>query len=268
MDEKGDFLPKPEEISEENNLPLYQQLKNILKGQILNGTFRVGDQIPSESELCARYGVSRITVRQAIASLVQEGLLYRRPGKGTFVTSPKLRRRLPRLYSFSEDMRELGLEPSSRTLEQKVEEAEEEVAELLKLPDTDRRVTKLVRVRLANGEPILIERTFVPHYLCPDLVKENLEQGSLYDILRKKYRLWLDHASETYEVTALTREEAEALNCPEKSLAFFIERVSFLKTGVPVELTRSVSRGDRVRFTVQLVADQAQIRRQIELEED
>lgn len=268
MDEKSDFLPKSEEISEENNLPLYQQLKNILKGQIVSGALRVGDQLPSESELCTRYGVSRITVRQAIGSLVQEGLLYRRPGKGTFVTSPKLRRRLPRLYSFSEDMRELGLEPSSQTLEQEVIEADERVTELLKLPDSDRRVTKLVRVRLANGEPILLERTFIPHYLCPDLVKEDLNKNSLYDILRNKYRLWLDHASETYEVTALTKEEAKALNCPEKSLAFFIERVSFLKTEVPVELTRSVSRGDRVRFTVQLVADQAQIRRQIELEED
>ncbi len=203
-------------------------------------------------------------MRQAINSLVQEGYLYRKQGVGTFVTSPKLRRRLPRLYSFSEDMRELGLEPSSQVLEQRVIEADEEMAEILKLPDGSRKINKLVRVRLANGEPILLEKTFIPYYLCPDLVKENLEEGSLYDILRNKYRLWLDHAFETYEVTSLTKEEAKVLSCLEKSPAFSIERVSFLKTDVPVELTRSVSRGDRVRFTVQLVADQAQIRREIE----
>ncbi|MGQ9746606.1 MAG: GntR family transcriptional regulator, partial [Candidatus Caldatribacteriaceae bacterium] len=257
MDKKGELSPELKEIQEELGLPLYQQLKNIFKGWIIQGILRPGDKIPTESELCEKYGVSRITVRQAMSTLVQEGLLYRRPGKGTFVTSPKLRRRLPRLYSFSEDMRELGLEPSSKTLEQKVIEADAETIELLKLPDKDRRVTKLVRIRMANGEPILMETTFIPHYLCPDLVEEDLERGSLYETLRKKYLLSLEYALETHEVTLLTKEEARALRSSEKTPAFFIERVAFLKNDIPFELTRSVSRGDRVRFTVQLVADQA-----------
>jgi len=77
------------EILEESGIPLYQQLKNILKGQILSGVLKPGDRIPPETELCAKYGVSRITVRQAIHSLVEEGFLYRKQGKGTFVTSPK-----------------------------------------------------------------------------------------------------------------------------------------------------------------------------------
>ncbi|MGC8777227.1 MAG: GntR family transcriptional regulator [Candidatus Caldatribacteriaceae bacterium] len=266
MDRKKELFQELEEIREEIGLPLYQQLKNILKNLINNGILRPGDQIPSESELCERYGISRITVRQAVGALVQEGFLYRRPGKGTFVTSPKLRRRLPRLYSFSEDMRDLGLEPSSKTLEQTVMEAEEEIVELLKLPDNDRKVTKLVRIRMANGEPILLERTFIPHYLCPDLVAENMEKNSLYEILRKRYRLALDYALETHEVTFLTKEEARMLCCPNKSPAFFIERVAFLKNDTPFELTRSVSRGDKVRFTVRLVADQAQIHRQVIME--
>ncbi|MEN3186046.1 MAG: GntR family transcriptional regulator [Atribacterota bacterium] len=263
---RKELLQEPEEIRAEIELPLYQQLKNILKKSIHSGVLRPGDQIPSESELCERYGISRITVRQAIGALVQEGFLYRRPGKGTFVTSPKLRRRLPRLYSFSEDMRDLGLEPSSKTLEQKVVEAEEEMVNLLKLPDTNRKVTKLVRIRMANGEPILLERTFIPHYLCPDLVVEDMEKNSLYEVLRKKYRFSLDYAIETHEVTVLTKDEAKTLSCPDKSPAFFIERVAFLKNDVPFELTRSVVRGDKVRFTVRLVADQAQIHRQVALE--
>ena len=265
MNIKKEFSRESEEIRDEAGIPLYQQLKNILKNSINNGILRPGDQIPSESELCRQYGISRITVRQAVGALVQEGFLYRCPGKGTFVTSPKLRRRLPHLYSFTEDMRDLGLEPSSQTLEQKVIEADEEMVEILKLPDTDRKVTKLVRVRMANGEPILMERTFIPHYLCPDLVTENLDTNSLYEILRTKYQLSLDYAFETHEVTFLTKEEARVLKCPEKSPAFFIERVAFLKNDVPFELTRSLSRGDKVRFTVRLVADQAQIYRQVEL---
>jgi GntR family transcriptional regulator len=249
---------------EEGNVPLYQQLKNILKGQMLSGVLKPGDQIPSESELCRIYGVSRITVRQAVRSLVDEGFLYRKQGKGTFVASPKLRRRLPKLYSFSEDMMELGLRPSSKLLEQTVIEVDEELAELLRLPSANRQVNKLVRVRMANDEPILIERTLVPVYLCPNLWKEDLERGSLYAILREKYGLLLDHAYETYEVGKVRKDEARSLGCRVGSPAFIIERFTYLRNEVPVELTRSVARGDRLRFTVKLVADQAQIRREIE----
>jgi len=264
MDEKANLLPKSEKLTEDSNIPLYHQLKNIIKAQIITGAIQPGDKIPSESELGERYGVSRITVRQAINSLAQEGYLYRKQGVGTFVTSPKLRRRLPRLYSFSEDMRELGLEPSSQVLEQKVIEANEEMAEILKLPPGDRRVNKLVRVRLANESPILLEKTFIPYYLCPDLTKEDLEKGSLYSLLREKYNLLLDHAFETYEVGKVHKEEAKVLKCPSGFPAFVIERLTYLKTEIPVEWTKSVARGDRLRFTVRLVADQAQIRREIE----
>ena len=249
---------------EEGSVPLYQQLKNILKGQMLSGILKPGDQIPSESELCRIYGVSRITVRQAVRSLVDEGFLYRKQGKGTFVASPKLRRRLPKLYSFSEDMMELGLRPSSKLLEQTVIEVDEELAELLRLPSANRQVNKLVRVRMANDEPILIERTLIPVYLCPDLWKEDLERGSLYAILREKYGLLLDHAYETYEVGKIKKDEARSLGCRAGLPAFIIERFTYLRNEVPVELTRSVARGDRLRFTVKLVADQAQIRREIE----
>ncbi|MGC8778569.1 MAG: GntR family transcriptional regulator, partial [Candidatus Caldatribacteriaceae bacterium] len=162
------------EIVGGGSVPLYQQLKNILKGQILSGILKPGDQIPSETDLSRIYGVSQITVRQAVKSLVEEGFLYRKQGRGTFVASPKLRRRLPKLYSFSEDMVELGLQPSSKLLEETVIEADEELAELLRLPPSNRRVNKLVRVRIANGEPILIERTLIPVYLCPDLFTEDL----------------------------------------------------------------------------------------------
>jgi GntR family transcriptional regulator len=257
---------RQEEIIEENKLPLYKQLRNIIKNQIELGSLKPGDRIPTDSELCDRYKVSRITVRQAISSLVQEGLLYRRPGKGTFVTFNKLRRKLPRLYSFSEDMKELGLKPSSRVLEQILIEANKEMFELFKLPVADSKVTKLVRVRLANKEPILIEKTFIPHYLCPDLVNENLEKNSLYNVLKEKYGLTLDNATENYEVTSLAEDEAKALNYFKNSPAFFIERIAYLENGIPVELTRSISRGDRLRFTIKLLSDRVQIQRNIDLE--
>ena len=122
----------------------------------------------------------------------------------------------------------------------------------------------MVRLRLANGYPILLEKTFITYDLCPDLVKENLEEGSLYSTLREKYNLLLDHAYETYEVGKIRKEEAKILRCQVSLPAFVIERLTYLKTEVPVEWTKSIARGDRLRFTVRLVADQAQIRREIE----
>ncbi|MGQ9621842.1 MAG: GntR family transcriptional regulator [Candidatus Caldatribacteriaceae bacterium] len=253
------------EILEESGVPLYQQLKNILKGQILSGVLKPGDKIPPETDLCTKYGVSRITVRQAIHSLVEEGFLYRKQGKGTFVTSPKLRRRLPKLYSFTEDMLELGLRPSSKVLACEVVVADRKTKEILKLPPGEERVNRVVRVRCANDEPILIETTFIPLYLCPGLIEEDLEKGSLYALLRDKYSLLLDHAYETYEVGKVRKEEAQHLKCRAGLPAFVIERVTYLRNEIPVELTKSVARGDRLRFTVLLVADQAQIRREVEV---
>ena len=257
-----------EEIYSNRDVPLYVQLKNILKNQILSGAFKPGDRLPSENELGQVYRVSRITVRQAINALVQEGLVCRRQGRGTFVASPKLRRRLPKLYSFSEDMLELGLKPSSRVITQRVIEAEADVAELLHLSGENKKVNEIVRVRLANEDPILVEHTYIPYFLCPELIQEDLSKGSLYAILRDKYGLVLVHAFETYEVGKVGKEEASFLGCRRGLPAFLIERVAFLRSDVPAELTRSVARGDRLRFTVHLVADQAQIRRRVDFEED
>ena len=157
--------------------------------------------------------MSRITIRQAVRKLVDQHLLYTKQGKGTFVNAVKIRRRLPRLYSFSEDMRELGFEPSSKVLEQAVVEADQETAELLALPASDGSVNRIVRVRMANNIPILIERSFIPHYLCPDLLEESYEHTSLYETLTGRYRLEMDRAEETYEVRLLTVAEAKELMC-------------------------------------------------------
>lgn len=253
-------------IKYDSGIPLYIQLQGILKEKILNGEYGVDEQIPPENELCETYNVSRITVRKAIETLVQEKLLYRLQGKGTFVTPLKLRRNLPKLYSFSEDMRELGLVPDSQVLEQCVEETDEAVRTLLQLPEAQTQVTKLSRVRLANNEPLLIEHAYIPLYLCPDLIHKDLAKGSLYQIFRDHYQLSLEYAEENYEVTVMNKREARILKCHEHAPAFSIERITFLDTKVPIELTRAIGRGDRLRFSVKLVKDtDTQFRRNVDL---
>lgn len=132
------------QIEIDSGIPLYIQLKDILKDKILKGEYKPQERIPPENELCVLYGVSRITVRQALSVLAQERLLFRKQGKGTFVTSPMFGRQLPKLDSVSETMRELGLVPSSRVVERRVENAQADVAALLKLPAKQQRVNKIV----------------------------------------------------------------------------------------------------------------------------
>jgi GntR family transcriptional regulator len=258
-------------IEIESGIPLYIQLKDILKDKIMKGEYKPRDRIPPENELCALYGVSRVTVRQALGVLAQERLLYRKQGKGTFVTSPMFGRQPPKLDSFSETMKELGLVPSSRVVERRVEIAKSDVASLLELPEEERRVSKIVRVRLANGEPVLLERTYVPYFLCPSLLEDDpraasrFETASLYAYLTETCGLALHTARETFEVTTLKKRESELLECAQTQPAFAIERLAFLGDGTPVELTRSRGRGDRVRFTLQLVSERTRLLPKVEL---
>ncbi len=252
-------------LNESSGIPLYVQVVEALTAKISAGQYLPGQKIPPEAELCTEFGVSRITIRQAIRKLVDQRVLSTKQGKGTFVNAVKIRHRLPELYSFSEDMREAGLEPSSRVLEQRVIDADAEVARLLALPPSDGRVNWIVRVRMANRVPILIERCAIPHYLCPDLVPGSFEHVSLYALLTEKYHLEMSRGEETYEVCLLTADEAQELACRRGQPGFAIRRLAFGKDGTPVELTRSVGRGDLLRFTAQLTTHELSFSRSIDI---
>jgi len=250
-------------LMENTGIPLYVQIVAGLRAKISAGDYLPGQKIPPESQLCQEFGVSRITIRRAVKTLVDECLLYTKQGKGTFVNAVKIGRRLPQLYSFSEDMRELGYEPSSKVLERILVEADPETATLLDLPESDHLVNKISRVRMANKIPILIEQTFIPHYLCPDLLEESFDHKSLYHTLTERYRLELDRAEETYEVRFPTASEAKELGCKRSLPAFSIQRLAFHKGGGVVELTRSVGRGDLLRFSVQLITHEMRFSRDV-----
>jgi GntR family transcriptional regulator len=246
-------------------VPKYIQLGRILRDKIVSQEYRPGDRIPSEVALGDTYHVSRITVRQAIDRLVRDGFLARRQGLGTYVLAQKLRRNISRVYTFTGDMQNMGLKPSSRVLELVVEEADEDTALSLQLPSSNWKVTRLTRVRLANGTPILLEATRIPEHLCPGLVEKDFSKGSLYRILTEDYRLPPHHAEETYEAIVLRRRDAELLECPSRGAqpAFAIQRLTYLENGIPIELTKSVGRGDRLTLAVNMTSGQADIQRRI-----
>jgi GntR family transcriptional regulator len=258
-------MEKVPPLKENTGIPLYIQVVGELSAKIAGGEYLPGQRIPTEAQLCREFGVSRITIRQAIRKLVAEHALYAKQGKGTFVNPVKIKRRLPRLYSFSEDMRELGFEPSSKILEQAVAPADDEIAGLLALPESDRLVSRIARVRMANNVPILIERSFVPHYICPDLLEQSYDHTSLYRTLTEKYRIELESAEEVYEVRLLTPAEAKELGCKRGQPAFAIQRLALRKDGRPVELTRSVGRGDLLRFSVELITSEVRFSRNVDI---
>ena len=235
-------------LQHESSVPLYIQIKGLLQKQIESGEYAIGARLPSERELAQRYAVSRMTARQALRALAQEGLTYSRVGKGTFVSVPKINQELQALTSFSEDMRQRGIKPSSRVLSAEIRPAGTEVAARLHLlPGVETVVLK--RVRLADNWPLALETTHIPHGLCPGLLKQHdFERESLYEVLRREYGWTLVWADQIIETRLPEEHECRAIALDEKIPILKFTRVTFNEQNQPVEFVRSVYRGDQYQL--------------------
>ncbi|MBE3593034.1 MAG: GntR family transcriptional regulator [Thermoanaerobacter sp.] len=234
-----------------DTLPIYHQIKQIIREKILTNELKPDDRIPSEIEMAKLYGVSRMTVRNALNELVMEGYLYRVPGKGTFVARPRIERSFALLTGFMEDMRQKGLRPSSKLLSLKQIIPDSVLRKRLKLLPNE-KVFEIVRLRYANEEPIVIQASYIPVFFCPGIESENLEISSLYDILEAKYQLVLDHAQQRLEATVADEKKAQLLGIKIGAPLLYIYRLSFLANGTPVEFVESWYRSDRYAFEVML----------------
>ena len=238
-------------LDEKSFVPLYYQLTEELRENIENGEWPPNSLIPSETELCEKYKVSRGTVRQALSQLVQEGLLYRKQGKGTFVAEPKITQQLNRFYSFAQDMREKGLRPSSLLLQKEKILPDSYIKNILGLKEEE-MVYKIMRLRLADEEPLILETSYLVEELFPDLDKEDVEKVPLYDIILKKYRIKITRAKETFEPILIDEFEAKKLKIPVGSPALLVKRITYT-TGIPFEFRKSVVRGDKCSYSVELI---------------
>ena len=210
----------------------------------------VGDSIPSERQLSADLGVSRLTVRAALDELVREGYLVRRRGSGTFVSEPKIAQELT-LTSFTDDMRRRGMTPGSRTLDLKVVPAGARLGRLLHVSPSE-AVVVAKRLRLADRETMAIETLHVRESLVPGLTAAELEEGSFYALLRDRYGVVVAGGIQTIEPTVTNEEESAALGVPLHSPAFLFERFSRNEAGEIVEFVQSTYRGDRYRIVTDL----------------
>lgn len=229
---------------------LYLKLSDTLAEQIMDGTLPEGTLLPSERELCQKHRISRTTVRQALQDLSQKGYCQTIHGKGTVVVRPQIRQELRSIYSFDEDMRRLGKTPETQIMDFVEIVPTGTVAALMQLP-LGASVYRIMRLRLVNNEPMLLETNYLPCDRFPDFTRQMLENQSLYRVLASRYSLNIDVAEETFEPILLRPLESQMLRTGQGVLGMLVERISY-ENGRVVEISKSVSPASKFKHHVVL----------------
>lgn len=232
-----------------SDIPLYEQYAEKFRQMILNNEYKVGDKFPVEMELAKKYGVARITIRTAINELVEEGLLVRKRAKGTFVTEPKIEREFVNVASFTERMQSRGIKASAKCHSINKIKADAKLSKRLQIEEGE-EVVEIVRIRLTDGKPVALERSYLPSYLFPGIENEDLENNSLYRLLESKYSIRPGHSSKTLELTRATLKEAQLLNTTASASLFLLLGIVFSEENQVMEYVESLFLGDRFRFQV------------------
>ena len=227
-------------------VPLYKQLKDLLLSDIKEGRLKVNQRIPTELELSQQFQISRMTVRKALAELVDEGVLAKKQGKGTFVQEEKMTEDLSSPNSFTNLCRRNGKEPGGRTLKFTLQEARERDRRVLQLGDTE-QVIRVERVWTADNVPVMLENLYFPGHL-KNILTENLNDVSLYQILREKYGLHSGNSVMEISVCEATPEEASVLEIKTGKPCLLMEEIVYDQYNKPLHRTKSVLRGDKFKY--------------------
>lgn len=230
--------------------PLYHQIEQTLRQSIENGELKPGHSL-SERELSERFGVSRMTARHSLRALREEGLLYSERGRGTFVAEQKLNVHTRQLLGFTEDMRRRGLKAGSQVITFRRFLPNQELAAQLRL-EAKAEVFEISRLRLADDVPMAYETGFVPVQLCPHLKRADVERGSLYQLLEQKHNVRIHQADEVLMAACATREEAALLSIRPRAPVLVVERTVYATDHTPIEVVRSIYRGDRYQAVIKL----------------
>ncbi|MGH2534424.1 MAG: GntR family transcriptional regulator [Thermomicrobiales bacterium] len=239
------------EIAREAGAPLHQQVSRALRGYIV-ASLQPNDTIPTEPELEVHFGVSRATIRRAVDDLVDEGLLARRQGAGTFVRGVKVSYEPAKLASWSESIRALGQTPRTRTMQRQEVTGPDWVRERLRLTSGE-PVIWLWRLRLAGDEPMSVMVNYLPGRLVPGLAERGLMHESLYDELRMNYGFVPARAEDEVEAKLVTDDEAALLGVAPGSPLIEVCRTAYLADETPIEVSVVRSRADRYRYRATFV---------------
>jgi GntR family transcriptional regulator len=240
-------------VKHDSPIPYYFQLSSFIEQEIKAKRLLPGQIMPSEQEFCEKLGVSRTVVRQALADLERNGFITKQSGKRSAISFPKYNGSLMQnLRGFYEDAVSKGQIPTTRVLELKVVPAEGELADALKLKEGE-PVIMINRLRFLDGEPEVLVVTYIPEATCPNLIREDLTNQSLYELMARKYGLVISQGRRTVEAIALDRADAKLLGLPPNSPALLLKSIGLLEDGTPLEYFVAKHRGDRSKFHIELV---------------
>ncbi len=229
---------------------IYQQIADNIEEQIISGELQSGDRIQSEREMSQELGVNRMTVRRAFNVLVERGLIDRRHGGGTYVTSPRIERKAGELFPFTLGIRQLGMEPGAEIISFEQIPADESLASVLAVP-ISAQVFHIYRVRLANEEPVVLEQFFVSADKFPGFADHDHNSLSGYAIMDEAYGVKVVRAEQSLEPVIATTYEAELLGINQGAPLMLERRLSFDEFGRPVEYGKDLYRGDKFKFVTQ-----------------
>ena len=228
--------------------PLYVQLMEELETSIRNGVYKPGDKIMTEAEMAKEYGVSLITVRKAVGSLMEKGLVVRKQGKGTFVTKPKYSRNMKKLQSFTEMCEQMGVKPGAQVLENRLIMADKKVADRLGI-EPGSNVVYISRLRLADGEPVQVEKSYFPLKYA-FLVEEDLNNGSMFECLKEKAGAKVASSEKMIELCRATAEEAALMDVKKGDYLLFVKSTAYDENGEPMYAGIQLINGDRFSLYV------------------
>jgi GntR family transcriptional regulator len=231
--------------------PQYRQIEQVLRQRI--ATLRPGERLPSDTDLCLEFGVSRMTARNAMHRLAEDGLIRREPGRGSFVANPPAHRRTNRLMTFTQEMRRAGRVPSSRVLIRVIRPSSPTEATSLAIP-VRQPVVHLRRLRLADDQPIALESAVLIAACADAVMTADLSTGSLHETLGRA-GVVLSRGTGTIAAAAATAEEARLLGIRTGDPLLVERRVIFDTLGRAIEVTVSAYPANRYALQVQFEVD-------------
>jgi GntR family transcriptional regulator len=236
-------------------IPLYYQLENVLREKIASGAFAPGDRLPTESELIKQYGVSRITVRQALGTLAEDGLIERHQGRGTFIAQRRTRKRkfngITHLTGSLDELIEMGSDVHIKVLEFNLVEADKNEAEIFQVK-VGTPVYRLKRLRLYEDKPYSLIVNYLPAEIGSQLTQEELSSGAILKMIETKFGVHLNEAKQQIKAELADPYAAGQLNVRVGSPLLSIERTVFADDGKPVEFGHTLYRSDVHGFSVHL----------------
>lgn len=236
-----------EKLDRDSATPLYIQLADVIRDKITGGEWVPDQKIPSENELNQIYGISRMTARQVLARLVDEGLLFRVQGKGTFVSRRKISTRSPSYQGIREQLEQQGYATATEVLESTLVDADARVASALSVPEGI-PVYNIRRLRRVEGNPISLHESFVPQTLAPQMLDRDLAHEQLCTVLDRDFGLRMAAVTETLETTTASAAEAKLFGTRSGTPLLLLEQRIATPDGTPFEFSRIRFRGDMIRL--------------------